>query len=79
MQTSKKREKMVIGVKLKAYMVHVLRDHGRNAETNLTQPQNDFFGYWNQTHVLSKDNEAADAPTHARHVLVYVFLILFIY
>jgi len=65
---------MVIGVKLKAYVVHVLRDHGRNAEMNLTQPQNDFFGYWNQTRVSSKDNEAVDAPTHARHVSVYVFL-----
>jgi hypothetical protein len=64
---------MVIGAKLEAYVVHMLRDHGRNAETNSTQPQNDFFGYWNQPYVSSKDNKAADMPTHAQHVSYMFF------
>lgn len=57
-KNQERERKKVIGVKLKVYFIHVPPLHDRDTEMNIKTSKNDVFGYWNQLHVLFKDDEA---------------------
>jgi len=51
-QEMKKRRKkeIIIEAKLEFCFAHTQPIHEKDAKINLKTPQNDIFGYWNQSH-----------------------------